>query len=107
MESTPDRIVIIDGDRIGDPQVPGGPAYVLQVVLKGELRRMHADHYHTVIPVFLRPRAHLGKGAQPIDTGVGPEVDQDDVSAQVRRREGQRIEPRGRATERRQDTFNG
>ena len=107
IESMPDRIVVIDRDRILDPHVLGGPANVLEVVLKGELRRVHADHHHSVILVFLGPRADIGKGAQPVDAGVGPEVDEDDFSAQVGRREWRRIEPRGRATQRRQLTFNG
>ncbi|HEX6557066.1 MAG TPA: hypothetical protein VF026_30160, partial [Ktedonobacteraceae bacterium] len=101
-ERVPDRKVVIDGDRIGDPHVPGGPAHILEVVLKWELRRMHADHHHAVIPIFLGPRADIGKRAQPIDAGVGPEVDEDDFPAQVSCRQGRRIEPRGCATQRRQ-----
>ncbi len=60
-ESPPDRIVVIDRDRILDPHVLRGPANVLDVVLKCELRRVHADHDQSVIPVFLGPRAHIGK----------------------------------------------
>jgi hypothetical protein len=41
------------------------------------------------------------------DAGVGPEVDEDDFSAQVSRRQRPRIEPLGRAAERRQFTFDG
>ena len=78
LECTPDRIVVIDRDRIGDPHVLGGSAHVLEVVLKGELRRVHADHHQSVILVFLGRGADIGKCAQPIDAGVGPEVDEDD-----------------------------
>ena len=62
-KSVPDRIVVIDGDRILDLHLLGGSANVLEVVLKGELRRVYADHHHSVIPVFLGPRADIGKCA--------------------------------------------
>src|SRR5579884_227163 len=94
-ESVPDRIVVIDRDGIRDPHVLSGPAHVLEVVLKGELRRVDADHHHAVLLVFLGPRADIGQGAQPVDAGVGPEVDEDDFSSQADRRAWLRIEPRG------------
>jgi hypothetical protein len=85
IERVPDGIVVIDRDRIGDPHVPGGSAHILEVVLKCELRRVDADHHHAVLLVFLGPRADIGQGAQPVDAGVGLEVDEDDFSSQVGR----------------------
>src|SRR2546422_1334026 len=76
-ERVPDCIVVIDRDRILDPHVPGGPAHVLEVVFKWELRRVYSDHHDAVIPVFVGPGADIGQGAQPVDAGVGPEVDED------------------------------
>src|SRR6266496_2104484 len=107
VEGTPDRIVVVDRDRIVDPQVRGGSADVVEVVLEVELRRVHADDHQSVILVLLGPRAEVGKGAEPVDAGVGPEVDQDDASAQPGCRQWWRVEPPGRAGERRQLTFNG
>src|SRR5882672_9700700 len=64
-ESTPYRMVAIDRDRIIDPHVLRGSANVIDVSLELELRRMHADHHQPLIPVFLGPRADIGKCAYP------------------------------------------
>ena len=100
VERAPYRIVAVDRDRIVDPHVLRGPAHVVDVVLEGELGRVHADHHQPLIPVFLGPGADIGKRAQPVDAGVGPEVDEDDFSAQTGRRQRRRVEPTGRAAER-------
>src|SRR5437870_11642589 len=107
LERTPYRIVVIDRDRITDLHVLGGSANVIDVFLECELRTVHTDHHQTLILVFLGPRADIGKRAQPIDAGIGPDVDRDDFSAQTGRRQWRRIEPSGGAAERRQLTFNG
>jgi hypothetical protein len=107
VEGTPDRVVVVDRDRVVDPQVRGGSADVVEVVLEVELGRVHADDHQSVILVLLGPRADIRKGAEPVDAGVGPEVDQDDASAQPGCRQWWRVEPLGRAGERRQQTFNG
>src|SRR5262245_43232226 len=39
------------------------------------------------------PGADVGKRAQPVDAGVGPEIDEDDLAAQRRRSQRRRIEP--------------
>ena len=106
LERTPYRMVVIDRDRIIDPHVFRGSANVIDVFLKGELRRVHADHHQSLILVFLGPRADIGKRASPIDAGIGPEVDEDDFSAQVGRRQWLRIEPLGRGGAR-QIAFDG
>src|SRR6266436_1729898 len=99
LESTPYRVVAIDRDRIFDPHVLRGPADVVDVLLESELGRVHADHHQTLTLVFLGPRADIGEGAQPIDAGVGPDVDHDDFSAQAGRGQRWRIEPPGRTVE--------
>ena len=63
LEGTPDRMVAIDRDRILDPQVFRGSTNVIDVFLKCELRRVHADHDQSAILVFLGPRADIGKCA--------------------------------------------
>src|SRR3712207_3710692 len=95
LESTPYRIVVVDYDRIVNPHILRGLANAINVLLECELRRVYADDHHSVIPVLLGPRTDIGKLAQPIDAGVGPEVDEDDFSAQVGRRQRLRIEPLG------------
>jgi hypothetical protein len=46
---------------------------------------MDADHDQSFVLVLLCPGAEVELRAQPIDAGVGPEMDEDDLSAQGRR----------------------
>src|SRR4051812_18799133 len=101
-ERSPDGMLIVHRDRVIDPHLMQGRTNVVDVFLKSELRRMNADHYQSVIPIFLGPGADIRKRPQPIDAGVGPEVDEDDFSAQSRRDEVRRIQPRVRTLERNQ-----
>ena len=63
VEGPPYRIVVIDRDRIIDSHLLRGSAHVLDVFLKCELRRVHADHDESLILVFLGPGADVGKCA--------------------------------------------
>ena len=60
---------------------------------------MDADHDQAAILVLLGPGADVGEGAQPVDAGVRPEVDEHDLPAQILRSERRRIEPAGRPVE--------
>ena len=106
-EGTPDRVVVVDRDRVVDPHVAHGAADIAEVVLEAELGGVHPDHDQPVIGVFPGPGPEVGKLAEPVDAGVGPEVDQDDLPVQVGRRQRRRVEPPGRAVERRQFAFDG
>ena len=81
VEGTPDGVVVIDCDRIVDPQVLDLLADVVEVVLEVELGGVHADHHQPVGLVLVGPGANIGQGAEPVDAGIGPEVDQDDTAA--------------------------
>ena len=48
-----------------------------------ELRRVHADHHQSLVLVLLGPGADIGQRAQPVDAGVGPEIDEHDLAAQA------------------------
>ena len=102
LEGSPYRMLIVHRDRVIDPHLLHGPANVVDVLLERELRRMDADHHQSLILVFLGPRADIGSCPQPVDAGVGPEIDEDDFSAQSRRRQGRRIQPLVRALKRSQ-----
>ena len=106
-ERIPDRIVVVDRDRVGHPHVREGAADVGEVVLEGELGGMHADDDQALIPVLLGPGAEIGEGAQPVDAGVGAEVDEDDMAAQIGGGEGRGVEPGGGAVEGWQRGFDG
>src|SRR4051812_24332741 len=91
MEGLPYRMLIIDGDRVIDAHLSHGPANVVDVLLKSELRRMDADHHQSLVLVFLGPGADIRSRSQPLDAGVGPEIDEDDFSTQTWHREGRRL----------------
>ena len=74
-------------------------ADVVEVPLERELGRVDADRDETVASIPLLPRANVGKRAQPVDTRVCPEVDDDDLAAETLRRERRRVEPRRRTGE--------
>ena len=68
---------------------------------------MHANYHQTLILVFLSPGANIGNRAKPIDTSIGPEVDENDFAAQAGCRKRRRVEPLGRTAEGGQLTFDG
>ena len=79
---------------------------VVDVVLEVELRRMDADGGQPLGRVLRGPGANIGHRAQPVDAGVGPEVDEDDPAPQSLGRERFRIQPAGRPRERGQMAFH-
>src|SRR6185295_11416124 len=94
IEGAPDNVFAVDGDWIVDPQGFFLPADVVDVLFKSEFRGMDADDDQPLVLVLLRPGAEVGLRAQPVDAGVCPEMDKDDLSAQGRCRQARRIEPR-------------
>jgi hypothetical protein len=105
-ESGPDGVVVVDRDRVVDPQVLDLLADVGEVVLEVELGGVDADHDQPLVLVALGPGADIGQGAEPVDAGVGPEVDQHDAAAELGRCQRRRVDPSGRAVETRQVPFN-
>jgi hypothetical protein len=106
-ERLPDRIIAIDCDRIVDGHVLDGLAHVVNVAFKWELRSVDPDHDQPLIRVPLGPGADIGECAKPVDAGVGPEVDKNDLPVQIRRAERRRVEPGGRPVEAWQVTLDG
>ena len=62
--------------------IHGGLDIVLQL-LEGKLRRVHADDDQTLSHVFFIPGLEIGNGALAIDTAVVPEIEEDDVFADI------------------------
>jgi hypothetical protein len=54
------------------PQILGGSADVVEVVLDVELGRVDADHEHALVLVFVGPGADVGQSAEPVDAGWLP-----------------------------------
>ena len=80
-ERVPNRVVVIDRDRIGHAHVLHRLLNVVDVVLEAELGGVHPDYDQTLILVCFRPRTNIRKRSQPIDAGVGPELNQNHLSA--------------------------
>jgi hypothetical protein len=106
-ERTPDGVVAVERDRILDPHLVRGFADVVEVALERELGRVEAHNDEALVLVLLGPRADVGERAKPVDAGVRPEVDEDDVPVQALRRERRRVQSAGGAGERRQVTLDG
>src|SRR5262245_57450962 len=104
-EGAPYCKVVVDRDWIRQSHDLYGAADVFEILLEWKLGRMHADHHQALILVLLRPRAHVRKLAKPVDARVGPDVDEDDLSAKVGSGQRLRVEPCGSIREGRQLTF--
>ena len=100
VEGAPDRIVVVDRDRVVDLSLLRRLLHAVDLLLEGELRRVDADHDQPVVPVGLRPRTDVRLRAQPVDAGQRPEVHEDDVAAQLGGAEWLGVEPLGRPAER-------
>lgn len=66
---------------------------VLGVLSELELRRVDADHDQADIAIIAVRRLDVGHSADPVDAGVLPEVDRDDLAPQHVSREGGRVYP--------------
>src|ERR1700733_15942133 len=81
VKTTPDAVVIIHRDRVGDAEILHRFADVRFILFKGKLRGMDADDHQTAVLVFLIPRPDIGQRAQAVDAGIGPEIDQNYFAA--------------------------
>ena len=100
VECAPDRIVVVDCDRVVDLSLGRRLPHAIDLVLERELRRVDADHDQPVVSVGLRPGADVRLRAQPVDARQRPEVHQHDAPAQLGRAEWLGVEPLGRSVER-------
>ena len=99
VECVPDGVVAVERNGIRDGKLLHGLLHIGQLLLKVELRRVDADDHQAAVLVLLRPGADVGNGAQAVDAGVGPEVDEDDLSSELLRGQGRGVDPAGRAGE--------
>ena len=99
VECVPDGVVAVERDGVRDGKLLHGLLHVGQLLLEVELRRVDADDHQAAVLVLFRPGADVGNRAQAVDTGVGPEVDEDDLSFELLRGQRRRVDPGGRAGE--------
>src|SRR5215211_6137962 len=102
VERLPEGVVAIERNRVIHPHLFGGRYHVVDVALEAELGRMNPDHAQALIVVFVGPLTHVGQRSKPVDAGVRPELHHDDASAKPFGPQRLRVEPSGRALERRQ-----
>src|SRR5215469_5363746 len=83
VESGPDRVVVVHGDRVVDAPRHCRLLHAVDLLLKRKLRRVDAYNDESVVSVSLGPRPYVGFRAQPIDAGKSPEVHKGNVAAQL------------------------
>ena len=93
VEVVPDRHVVVEGDGPRDLQPGDGLLHVAMVLLEVELRRVDAHDDEPVLLVPVPPRPHVGQRADAVDTGVRPEVVDDDLAGEILGGERRRVEP--------------
>ena len=101
-ERLPDPVVAVDRDGILDAEVARVRDDVVEVPLEAELRGVHADDGQAGVRVLRGPGPDIRQGPDPVDAGVGPEVDEDDPTAESFGRQRLGVEPAGRTVEGRQ-----
>src|SRR3954464_5693481 len=82
IERLPDRVVVIEGHRIFNPEIAHGALHVAFVLFERKFGRVNPEHDQAMILVPLVPTRDVWQGTQTVDTGVGPEVDQDHLAFQ-------------------------
>src|SRR4051794_14921638 len=99
VEGAPDLVVAVEHDRVVDPSRLRRAPHAIDFLLERELRGVDSDDDQSVASVGLRPGTDVRLLAQPVDACQRPEVDEDDVAAQVGGAEWLGVQPRGRSIE--------
>jgi hypothetical protein len=72
---------------------------VVDVALEPELRRVDPEHRQPEVAILRLPGLQIRRRAQPVDAGVGPEVDGDDPAAESVGCQRLGVEPASRTVE--------
>jgi len=82
---TPDRAVVVDGDRVRHAPLLCRLLHVVDVFLEREFWCVDTDDDQPLLTVPGGPGANVRECAKPVDARVRPKVDEDDFALQVRR----------------------
>ncbi len=89
----PRRIVVVLRDREGDAEALDRTLDVVRVAFERILGRVDAHHHQPLIAELLIPGLHVGQHVDTVDAGIGPEVDQHHLAAQLLHAQRAAIEP--------------
>ena len=106
VETAPDRIAVVDRNRIIDAKALHGGTDIVDVPLERELRRVDPDDDRALVAILLRAGLDIGQRAQAVDAGIGPEIGENDVTAQPFCRHRRAIQPIDRTPKRRELPLN-
>ena len=82
VERLPDAVVAVHRDRVLDAAAGELGADVLELPFERELGRVDADDGEPPVAVLLLPRSNVRNRPEPVDAGVGAEVEGDDAAAE-------------------------
>src|SRR5580704_15783010 len=75
VERIPDRVFIVNRNGIVDVHLSQRGANIIHVLLEIKLRSVYPNHNQTLRTVFCIPCADIRQRSSPIDTGIGPKLD--------------------------------
>src|ERR1700722_19637541 len=92
-ERFPYLAIAVDHHRIGQPKLANAAIYVRFILREGKLRRVHADHSQSLVPIALMPGLHVRQSSNAVDASVIPEIHEHDTPAQLPETERSGIQP--------------
>src|SRR5215469_6964313 len=99
VECPPDAVITIDRDWIGNFQIADSLLHIGAFFLKRKLRGVNTNDHKAGILVLRGPALDIRQSTQTVNTGIGPEVDEDDLSAERLCAERRRIQPSNRSAQ--------
>src|SRR5579883_212204 len=81
-ERPPDYIIVVEQDGIGDVELLHRAPHIAGIFFEGELRSMNAKNNEAGVLISIRPCSHIRERSQTVNAGIGPKIDQNNVSLQ-------------------------
>src|SRR5512146_955036 len=78
----PDQKVVVNRNRIRQPKSLDRSPHVRSPVSNVKLRTVNADDFKPILVISLVPLLVFSEGANAVDAGVLPEVDQNNLTSQ-------------------------
>ena len=94
LERVPRRVLVVERNRVADAKAVHRAPHVPGHMLECELGCVDAEHDEPAPSIGPVPGLHVRQRAQAVDARVGPEVDQDDLAAELPKSERVAVDPR-------------